>query len=124
MTNTLHTCSYHCQRPECVLAQRDELRAALEVARNGLAWYQDYCPEMDDEEDRAAMAQIDAALKNTAPGCTLAQRDELRAKVDRLVELLQEIGDIAHERSTGPAVPDALWEVRRMVYEFEGADSS
>jgi hypothetical protein len=27
---TMHTCSYYCDRPECVLAQRDELRQKLE----------------------------------------------------------------------------------------------
>ena len=27
MTNELHTCSYYCHRPECIKAQRDELRA-------------------------------------------------------------------------------------------------
>jgi hypothetical protein len=26
----MHTCSYYCDRPECVLAQRDELRQKLE----------------------------------------------------------------------------------------------
>lgn len=31
-------------------------------------------------------------------------------------EALREIGDFAHDRSTGPAVPDALWEVREMAY--------
>ena len=25
--NDLHTCSYYCDRPECIKAQRDELRA-------------------------------------------------------------------------------------------------
>lgn len=25
----LHTCSYHCTRPECILAQRNELRDRL-----------------------------------------------------------------------------------------------
>jgi hypothetical protein len=25
-----HTCSYYCERPECVRAQRDELRQKLE----------------------------------------------------------------------------------------------
>lgn len=25
----IHTCSYHCHRPECIKAQRDELREAL-----------------------------------------------------------------------------------------------
>ena len=26
---TDHTCNYHCMRPECILAQRDELRDRL-----------------------------------------------------------------------------------------------
>ncbi len=30
---------------------------------------------------------------------------------------LKDIGDFAHDRSTGPAVEDALWEIRRMAYE-------
>jgi restriction endonuclease S subunit len=28
----MHTCSYYCEKPECVLAQRDELRQKLEQA--------------------------------------------------------------------------------------------
>ena len=31
---------------------------------------------------------------------------------------LHDIGDYAHEHSTGPAVPDALWTVREMAYEL------
>ncbi len=31
---------------------------------------------------------------------------------------LREIGDYAHEHSTGPSVPDALWTVREMAYEL------
>ena len=27
--NDVHTCSYYCERPECVKAQRDELRERL-----------------------------------------------------------------------------------------------
>lgn len=27
---TTHTCSYHCDRPECIKAQRDELRKQVE----------------------------------------------------------------------------------------------
>lgn len=30
---------------------------------------------------------------------------------------LRAIGDFAHDKSTGPAVPDALWEVRSMAYD-------
>lgn len=64
MITEIHTCSYHCQRPECVLAQRDELREAV------------------------------------------AERDDL----------LNRIAEFAHEHSTGPAVPDAYWEIRAMAY--------
>ena len=27
---SIHTCSYYCDRPECIRAQRDELREAIE----------------------------------------------------------------------------------------------
>lgn len=40
----------------------------------------------------------------------------LQQIVDGLVDALNEIGDYAHDRSTGPAVPDALWEIRGMAY--------
>lgn len=30
---------------------------------------------------------------------------------------LRDIGDWAHGRSAGPAIPDDMWEVRRMAYE-------
>jgi len=29
---SIHTCSYYCDRPECIRAQRDELRQKLEQA--------------------------------------------------------------------------------------------
>lgn len=42
---------------------------------------------------------------------------DLQLEVKCLREVLQGIGDYAHERSTGPAVPDPLWEVREMAYD-------
>ncbi len=39
-------------------------------------------------------------------------RDDYNTAAQRL----QDIGDYAHDHSTGPAVPDALWEVRSMAY--------
>ena len=35
-----HTCSYYCERPECIRAQRDELRDRLEKVDQGgaVAW--------------------------------------------------------------------------------------
>lgn len=30
---------------------------------------------------------------------------------------MRNIGDFAHDHSTGPAVPDSLWLVREMAYD-------
>jgi hypothetical protein len=35
---------------------------------------------------------------------------------ERLMQALREIGDFAHDKSTGPAAPDALWDIRAMAY--------
>jgi hypothetical protein len=42
-------------------------------------------------------------------------------EADRLRELLTEIAEIAHQHSTGPTVPDVLWEIRQMAYEIPNA---
>jgi hypothetical protein len=48
------------------------------------------------------------------------QLKKLRSEpeADRLRALLTEIAEYAHENSTGPTVPDALWEIRQMAYEI------
>lgn len=46
------------------------------------------------------------------------------AVVDHYDALLTTIGDYAHDRSTGPAVFDDLWEVRRLAYEGIGSGHS
>lgn len=43
--------------------------------------------------------------------------ERLRRKYEAAERLLKDIGDFAHERSTGPALQDDLWEVRRMAYQ-------
>ena len=40
-----------------------------------------------------------------------------RSRAERYAELLTEIGNYAHDHSTGPAVPDALWTIREMAYD-------
>jgi len=37
MTDEIHSCIYHCTRPACVLAQRDEMRKRLEAAERDQA---------------------------------------------------------------------------------------
>jgi hypothetical protein len=43
--------------------------------------------------------------------------EEMVKEIDRLSDLLLEIGNIAHDASTGPAVPDVLWEIRSKAYQ-------
>ena len=45
------------------------------------------------------------------------QEEFLQQEIDRLRDLLLAIGDKAHYASTGPAVPDVLWEIRAMAYD-------
>ncbi len=50
-----------------------------------------------------------------------ALRASLTAKEARCLELEQrllEIGDKAHDKSTGPAVHDGYWDIRGMAYEM------
>ena len=47
----LHTCSYYCDRPECIKAQRDELRAK-------------YSALLDDYENMANQAIFNNDFKN------------------------------------------------------------
>jgi hypothetical protein len=43
----------------------------------------------------------------------------------RLNSALEGIGNFAHDKSTGPTVPDALWEVRSMAFDaMEAFDSA
>lgn len=47
---------------ERIRAAAPDLLAALEMARNGLLWYRDACPQQAEGSDDEALAQIDAAL--------------------------------------------------------------
>jgi hypothetical protein len=42
---------------------------------------------------------------------------EAADEIDRLRVVLMNIGNLAHDASTGPAVPDVFWEIRRMAYD-------
>ena len=63
------------------------------------------------------LAMISGALEHRD---TMLKR-ELEATIDRLHDRLRQIGDRSHDASTGPAVPDVLWEIRGMAYDGIGA---
>jgi hypothetical protein len=73
--------------------------------------FKDYCAAEIKGGEWNHRARI--ALRNQLEGdCgnIIAEICELRSRLDA-------IHDYAHAHSTGPAVPDHLWEVRRMASE-------
>ena len=63
-----HWMDLHTESADTIEAQAERirvLREALEVARNGLAWYIDMHPDEADDSDAETMAQIIAALEAT-----------------------------------------------------------
>ena len=44
--------------------------------------------------------------------------EKLESRIGELENRLRDIGDIAHEQSTGPAEPDWLWHIRELAYEL------
>lgn len=62
-------------------------------------------------------AALDALAAERAESARLRHLLNLaRDDYNTAAQRLQDIGDYAHDHSTGPAVPDALWEVRSMAY--------
>jgi len=55
-TDTIHTCSYSCERPGCIRAQRDELAARLTAAQPAISGYT--CTVPDDCETLHWRGQI------------------------------------------------------------------
>jgi hypothetical protein len=46
---SIHTCSYFCERPECIKAQRDELRQKLEQAEGAVAAEREACAKLAEQ---------------------------------------------------------------------------
>ena len=73
-----------------------------------------------DELDRMA-AEIQSLTEERTAWRVAAENaeaalEEAQTQLDSAWETLAEIGDFAHDKSTGPAVPDDLWEIRSMAY--------
>ena len=51
--NDIHTCSYSCERPECIKAQRDELVVRLEAQRDQASGNAEYLAYLEAAVDEA-----------------------------------------------------------------------
>ena len=49
----IHTCSYSCERPECIKEQRDELAARLEAQMDQASAYAEYLAYLEAAVDEA-----------------------------------------------------------------------
>lgn len=65
--------------------------------------------------DSGLCEEVGKCYRPTTPECPECQ--DMARQLSELYELLQEIGNLAHDKSTGPAVPDTLWEIRNMAYK-------
>jgi hypothetical protein len=112
----------NCQMPQghpthcgCVEA-RERLRRSAQNAQTSIA-LNGLLIGVEKERDLwKARCQYNADTAHSVA----AERDNLAARVTALESVLRQIGDFAHDKSTGPAVPDALWEVRGMAYAVIG----
>ena len=86
------------------------------------------CQARDDaRKERDAAKAMASELEKDRDYCekqwheALATHENIEALKSRIAELeaaLRQIGDMAHDASTGPAVPDTLWDIRCEAYEL------
>jgi hypothetical protein len=66
---SIHTCSYYCDRPDCIRAQRDELRQKLEQAEDAVAAEREACAKLCESMDHdGVMIAADCAKAIRARG--------------------------------------------------------
>jgi hypothetical protein len=88
------------------------------------SWIKTFCDQFQQGKGCELSHNAVSALCHTLIGSRVRaerlvlQRDGATAEIKRLRELLTQIAEYAHKHSTGPTVPDALWEVRQMAYEI------
>ena len=87
MTNDLHSCSYYCDRPECVKRQRDELREKLSVEECFVReWHDRYSAEVI--ERTRLRERLERLERDTPTICRLRDFARLQAGEARMPECL------------------------------------
>ena len=72
MTDSIHSCGYHCERPNCVKRQRDELVRKYVVEQEA--------PELSDDEERKAFEA--AYLEHIDPDAVFDRYDFTKKRTD------------------------------------------
>ena len=86
----------------------------------------EFCPVCLAETRSLALAAAVGYIQRNTPSLVSTEICKALKHIpdaEKMVKTLCKIGDFAHDKSTGPAVPDALWEIRSIAYnaivEFE-----
>src|SRR5690606_28086184 len=103
-TETVHTCSYECERPGCIRAQRDELAARLTTPPSAPVGVEGLLADLetiwhsvsDDKETNAAYQRLKSAL---------AQQP---AAVDGMAELVGLLDEVRSHFTRDDDLPDDL----------------
>ena len=125
------------------VARQNALTGELELAEARISALEAALGEIEQVSTLQAVRRIARALL-TSPATTAGEREatriacihrncsnehaydgecEVHMDLRGANEALQAIGDLAHDRSTGPAVPDVLWEIRSMAYDAIATDA-
>jgi len=93
----IHSCSYYCTRPACVLAQRDELRGRfLQQAERVDKWLTDDLPQVDKEQAEPAFEYRAAHAFNEGMSITISGHESPTGSFDgeyKVKSLDDEIGN-------------------------------
>ena len=92
MSNDIHSCSYYCDRPACIKAQRDELREKF-IER-----------EFTDEQDLIYRLRKRAEIRRQID----TRKSVQEGKPDRIAELLEEAADRLEYLEYTPAVKEIV----------------
>jgi hypothetical protein len=87
----IHTCSYYCERHECIKAQRDELRQKLEQAEDAVAAEREACAKLVEADGLARGAD---GYMLTKAATRIRARGEFSKPLDNAVHAI----DISQER--------------------------
>ena len=87
----VHTCSYFCDRPDCIKAQRDELRQKLEQAEDAVAAEREACAKLVEADGLARGAD---GYMLTKAATRIRARGEFSKPLDNAVHA----SDISQER--------------------------
>ena len=103
----IHSCSYHCDRPECIKAQRDKLRERLAQPEQ-----ESFSPEAIRATQAAWKMGYDAANAEQSEPEPVALPDQMTPAMLSKVQMHSELGAYAAENLTGAyTLFDEFWRV-------------